>query len=155
MSVETTLVIIKPDALQKGVMGAVLTRVEELKLEFLAAKVVRPTREMVEEHYRHIRGRPFFQETVDHMLGKLHGVPYVLAFILRGPEAITRLRQIAGATDPEKADPQSLRGQFGRTRTTGLMENVLHASSDAAEAEREIQLWFQPHELLSATAGKR
>lgn len=150
MASQTTLLIIKPDALQKGVMGAVLTRVEQLQLEFCAAKVVRPTRELVEEHYKHIKSRPFFQETVDHMLGKLHGVPYVVAFILKGPEAIARLRQIAGATDPEKADPQSLRGQFGRTRTTGLMENVVHASSDPAEAQREIGLWFSAAEAAHA-----
>lgn len=147
---QTTLLIIKPDALQKGVMGAVLTRVEQLGVTFVAAKVVQPTRELVEEHYKHIKSRAFFQETVDHMLGKLHGVPYVLAFILKGPDAIARLRQIAGATDPEKADPQSLRGQFGRTRTSGLMENVMHASSDPAEAQREISLWFSAAEAARA-----
>jgi nucleoside-diphosphate kinase len=147
---QTTLLIVKPDALQKGVMGAVLSRVEQLKLRFVAAKVVRPTRELVEEHYQHIKGRPFFQETVEHMLGKLHGVPYAVAFILRGEDAIARLRQIAGATDPEKADPQSLRGQFGRTRTSGLMENVLHASSDPTEAQREIGLWFGAQDLAGA-----
>ena len=147
---QTTLLIIKPDALQKGVCGAILTRVEQLKLTFVAAKVAQPTRELVEEHYKHIKGRPFFQETVDHMLGKLHGVPYVVAFILKGPDAIARLRQIAGATDPEKADPQSLRGQFGRTRTSGLMENVVHASSDPVEAQREIGLWFSAAEAARA-----
>ena len=68
--------------------------------------------------------------------------------MLWGPDAIERVRQVTGATNPEKADPMSIRGAYGRNLSTGLMENVLHASSDPMEAAREIRLWFQPHELL-------
>lgn len=145
---QATLVVLKPDVIKRGVVGAVVTRLEELRLEVIGAKVMRVSRELAEEHYKHIRGKPFFEETVDYLQGKLHGVPCVLAFVFWGEAAIDRVRQLAGATHPEKAEPTSIRGAFGRMATSGLMENVIHASSDPADAEREIPLWFQPHELL-------
>ncbi|MDP3703489.1 MAG: nucleoside-diphosphate kinase [Candidatus Omnitrophota bacterium] len=148
MAEQATLVLIKPDAIRRGLAGAVLSRVEGLQLELIGAKAMRVSKELAEEHYQPIRGKPFFDETVEYLQGKLHGIAYVLAFVFWGPDAVARVRQIAGATHPEQADPASLRGAFGRMTTSGLMENVLHASSDPAEAEREIRLWFQPHELL-------
>ena len=110
---------------------------------------MRVERALAEEHYKHIRTKPFFEETVDYMQGKFHSTPYVLAIVFWGPNAIERVREITGATHPEKADPTSIRGSLGRMITTGLMENVLHASADAEEAKREIALWFAPAELLS------
>ncbi len=148
MADQATLVLIKPDAIQRGLAGTVLSRLEQLRLEVIGAKVVRVSRPLAEEHYKDLRGRPFFKELLDHIQGKLHGVNYVFAFVLWGPEAIARVREVAGATNPEQADPCSLRGSLGRMTTTGVMENVLHASSDSREAEREITLWFKPHELV-------
>jgi nucleoside-diphosphate kinase len=148
MANQATLVVIKPDALQKGLAGAALSKLEPLKLEIVGAKVVRVGQELAEEHYKHIRQKPFFRETVEHLKGAVHDTPYVLAFVLWGPDAIERVRQVTGATNPEKADPMSIRGSFGRNLASGLMENVLHASSDASEAQREIGLWFKPDELL-------
>ena len=145
---QATLVIIKPDALKRGLMGAAITRLEPLKLEIIGAKVLQVSQAMAEEHYHHIRNKPFFKEAVEHLRGLIHGVPYVIAFVLWGPDAIDRVRQVTGATNPEKADPMTIRGAFGRNLSTGLMENVIHSSSDPAEAEREIQLWFSPEELL-------
>ncbi len=147
MEPQETLVIIKPDAIKKGLMGAAISRLEPLQLEIVAAKVVHVSRVLAEEHYMHIRSKPFFEETVQHLQGVLHGIPYVLALVLRGERAIERVRQVTGATHPEKADPMSIRGSLGRMHTSGLMENVIHASSDAVEAEREIRLWFKPEEL--------
>ena len=87
---------------------------------------------------------------------------HVLAFVFWGPDAIERVRLATGATNPEKAEPLSVRGALGRNLSTGLMENVLHSSSDPVEAEREIRLWFKPQELwrepfpsASATARPR
>jgi nucleoside-diphosphate kinase len=148
MANQATLVVIKPDALQKGLAGAAITKLEPLKLEIIGAKAVRVSQELAEEHYKHIRQKPFFRETVDHLKGAVHGTPYVLALVFWGPDAIERVRQVTGATNPEKADPMSIRGSFGRNLASGLMENVLHASSDPAEAQREIALWFKPDELL-------
>jgi len=145
---QATLVIIKPDAIKRGLAGAVLSRLEPLQLEIIGAKVMTVGRPLAEQHYQHIKGKPFFEETVEHLLGVRHGVSSVLAFVLWGPDAIERVRQVTGATSPEKADPMSIRGSLGRITTSGLMENVLHASSSPEEAARELRMWFRPEELL-------
>jgi nucleoside-diphosphate kinase len=79
----------------------------------------------------------------------MYGAPYdrVFAFVYQGEDAIARMRRIAGATNPEEADPVSIRGAYGRITTKGVYENVVHCSSDTSEAEREIKLWFSPEEL--------
>lgn len=148
MPLQATLVLIKPDAIKKGLTGAVLARLDELQLEIVGVKVTRVARALAEEHYKHIRSKPFFEETVQHLMGALHGVETILAFVYWGPDAIERVRRVTGATNPEKAEPRTIRGAFGRNLSTGLMENVIHASSDPVEAEREIALWFRPEELL-------
>ena len=148
MAREATLVIIKPDAIQRGLVGAVLTRLEALQLDVIGAKAMRVSERLAIEQYKHLRGQPFFNELVEYLQGKLHGTTYVLALVLWGERAIERVRQLAGATNPEQADSTSIRGALGRMTTAGVMENVLHASSDTAEAAREIRLWFRPEELL-------
>ena len=148
MADQATLVIIKPDALRRGLAGAVISRLELLQLEIIGAKVMPVSRELAEEHYSHLREKPFFEELLQHIQGKLHGIGYVLAFVFWGPEAIRRVREVTGATHPEKADPLSIRGSLGRMTTQGWMENILHASENEQEAEREIRLWFKPGELL-------
>ena len=145
---EATLIIIKPDAIRRGLVGAAFSRLETLRLEVIGAKVVEVDQALAEAHYRHIRGKPFFRDTVRHLRGELHGVRAVLAFVLWGPDAVERVRQVTGATNPETADPMTIRGALGRMTTAGIMENVIHASSDPAGAEQEIALWFKPHELL-------
>ena len=147
MANQATLVVIKPDAIQRGLIGAAISKLEPLQLEVIGAKAMPVSRELAEEHYKHIRQKPFFAETVEHLRGTLHGVSYVLAFVLWGPDAIERVRQVTGATNPEKAEPRSIRGALGRNLSTGLMENVMHSSSDPTEAQREIRLWFKPQEL--------
>ena len=148
MAEQATLVIIKPDAIQKALTGSVIARLDQLRLEIIAAKMVCVTRKQAEEHYKHIKEKPFFKDTVEHLMGILHQVSAVLMLVYWGEEAVERIRKIAGATNPEKAQPWSIRGGMGRNLASGLMENVLHASSDPAEAEREIRLWFQASELL-------
>jgi len=147
MANEATLVIIKPDAIRRGLIGAVLSRIEPLRLEIIGAKVMRVSRELAAEHYKHLRDQPFFNQLLDHLQGTLHQTPYVLAFVLWGEEAIERVRGAAGATHPEQGDPMTIRGSLGRMTESGVMENVVHASADPREAEREIQLWFKPQEL--------
>ena len=148
MAQEATLVVFKPDAIKRGLVGAAYAKLEPLQLEIVGAKVTPVSQALAEEHYKHIKDKPFFRETVDHLRGKLHGTTAVLALVLWGPEAVGRVRQVTGATNPEKADPMSIRGAYGRNLSTGLMENVLHSSSDPEDAAREIRLWFQPHEML-------
>lgn len=145
-----TLVFIKPDAIVRGLTGAVMTRLDELRLQIVGAKMIKVSRELAEEHYEALREKPFFEELIQHSCGTLHGIEYVLALVYFGEDAISKVRQVAGATNPEKAEPTSLRGALGRMTTAGIMENVLHASSDERDAEREIKLWFRPEELVMA-----
>ena len=144
---QATLVIIKPDAIQKGLVGDVISRVETLRLEVIGAKALRVSQALAEEHYQHLRDKPFYQELIDYLQGKLHDTHGVIVFVLWGFDAIERVRQLTGATHPERAEPTTIRGTLGRMTTAGLMENVIHASADLEEAKREIPLWFKPEEL--------
>jgi len=140
--------MIKPDGLIRSLTGNILTRLSETKLEIVAGKVCRASRELAEEHYQHLKGKPFYEELIQYLQGELHERRKVMALVYWGEDAIAKVRDLAGETNPEKASPTSIRGSFGRIRTTGLFENVIHASSDPAEAEREIKLWFQPDEII-------
>ena len=144
---QATLVLIKPDAIARGLVGAVLSKLEELRLEVIGAKAAPVSRQLAEAHYESIKEKPFFRETVDYLQGKFHGTQAILALVLWGDNAIERVRVLTGATHPEKADPRSIRGAFGRMATSGLMENIMHASADPDDAKREISLWFTPQEL--------
>ena len=147
MAEQQTLVLIKPDGLKKSLTGNILTRLSETKLMIIGAKVVQPNRELVEEHYRHMKSQPFYEELVRYLMGEMH-TPRVMAIVYRGGEAIQKVRQVCGATNPEEADPVSIRGAYGRITTKGLYENVIHASSNESDAEREIKLWFKPEDLV-------
>ena len=147
MENEATLVIVKPDGLKKSLTGNILSRLSETKLKIIGAKVLKVNEELANKHYEHLKDQPFFPELIKYITGDLHGENRVMALIYWGPEAITKVRSIAGETNPEEADPVSVRGAYGRILTTGLFENVIHASSSPDEAEREIKLWFEPEEL--------
>ncbi|NIM02640.1 nucleoside-diphosphate kinase [bacterium] len=145
---QQTLVLIKPDGLKKSLTGNILTRLSETKLEIAAAKIVRVSRELAEAHYCHMKEKPFFEELIKYIRGELHKRRKVLAMVYHGEGAIKKVRQIAGATNPEEADPVSIRGAYGRITTSGIYENVIHTSTNEAEAEREIKLWFEPDEII-------
>ena len=145
---QQTLILIKPDGLKKSLTGNILTRLSETKLEIVAAKMVRVPRELAIEHYKHMKDKPFFEELVQYIQGTLHDRKKVMAMVYWGEDAITKVRQIAGSTNPEEADPTTIRGSYGRITTKGLYENVLHTSSNESEAEREIKLWFQPDDII-------
>jgi len=146
--VEQTLVLIKPDGLKKSLTGNILTRLSETKLEIVAAKITRVSRKLAEEHYSHMKDKPFFGELVRYICGHLHQRQKVMAMVYWGEQAISKVRQLAGATNPEEADPVSIRGAYGRITTKGVYENVIHTSRDKEEAEREIKLWFSPDETI-------
>ncbi len=145
---EQTLVIIKPDGLSKSLTGNILTRLSETKLEIAAAKCLRVSRKLAEEHYKDLRDKPFFEEIIQYLMGELHERKKVLALIYAGPDAIQKVRKICGATNPEEAAATTIRGAYGRITTKGVYENVIHASANEKEAEREIKLWFQPDEII-------
>lgn len=147
---QQTLVIIKPDGLKKSLTGNILTRLSETKLRIIGAKVVHVAPELAKVHYDHLKSEPFFEEAVKYLCGELHGEPYrrVLTLVYQGKDAISKVRQLAGATNPEQADPVSIRGQYGRITSKGIYENVIHCSENEKEAEREIKLWFEPDEIV-------
>ncbi|OGW77286.1 MAG: hypothetical protein A3J52_02910 [Omnitrophica bacterium RIFCSPHIGHO2_02_FULL_49_9] len=148
LPLEATLVLIKPDGLSKSLTGNILTRLSEAKMEIAAAKCLRVSRELAEKHYRDLKAKPFYEELIQYILGKYHSRKKVLALVCVGKGVIEKVRQLAGATNPEEADSVSIRGQYGRITTKGVYENVIHASSNAKEAEREIKLWFEPDEII-------
>jgi len=143
-----TLILIKPDGLKKSLTGNILTRLSETKLEIVAAKISRVSKELAEEHYQHLRDKPFFGELIRYIRGELHNRSKVMALIYWGEDAITKCRQLAGSTNPEEAEPTSIRGSYGRITTTGVYENVIHVSANEADSEREIKLWFLPEEII-------
>ena len=145
---QATLILIKPDGLIKSLTGNILTRLAETKLEIVAAKMVRVSKELAEEHYHHLKDKPFFSELIRYLIGELHDRKKVMAMVYWGEDAINKVRALAGATNPEEADPVSIRGAYGRITTKGIYENVIHASGNDPEAKREIQLWFSPDEII-------
>jgi nucleoside-diphosphate kinase len=149
-NIEFTLVIVKPDGLKKSLTGNILTKLAEARFMIIGAKVVQVSRELAEKHYIHLKDKPFFKDLIDYIQGKPYGPEFerVMALVYKGPNAIKRVREIAGATNPEEADSVSIRGAFGRITTKGVFENVIHASSDTTDAEREIKLWFKPEEIV-------
>lgn len=145
---QAALILIKPDGLKKSLTGNILTRLSETKLEIVAAKMVRVTRGLAEEHYKHLKDKPFFGEIVKYLQGELHDRKKVMALVYWGEDAINKCRELVGATNPEEAEPTSIRGSYGRITTSGVYENVIHVSSNEPEAEREIKLWFEPDEII-------
>ena len=144
---ELALVILKPDAIAKGLVGHILLKFAEANLEIIGINIFKPTRKLVEEHYNNIKGRPFFRGTVSFFMGKYHKNKRVIAVVYYGDNAVTKCRNLAGATNPEEAGPHTIRGAYGRITTRGIYENVVHVSSSKKETQREIKLWFTPDSI--------
>jgi len=145
---EATLILVKPDGLKKSLTGNILTRLSETKLEIVAVKIARVSKELAETHYAHLKDKPFFPDLIKYIQGELHNRRKVMALVYWGENAISKCRQLAGATNPEEAESTSIRGAYGRITTSGLYENVVHVSANQADAEREIKLWFGPGEII-------
>jgi nucleoside-diphosphate kinase len=149
MREQSVLVLIKPDGMQKGITGEVISSFLSGDLKLTGMKLVMVSRRLARAHYGHLRGKSFFKEIVSYMMGDLHGKNPVVAMVYTGVNAVAKCRSIAGATNPEEANPKSVRGKFGRVTTKGVFENLVHVSSDTSEARREIALWFRKNELLT------
>ena len=148
MENEATLILVKPDGLKRSLTGNILTRLSETKLEIVAAKMVRVSRELAAVHYQHLKDKPFFEDVLRYLMGEFHDRRKVMALVYWGEGAIAKCRSLTGATNPEEADPVSIRGSFGRITTRGVYENVVHVSASVQDAEREIKLWFSPEEII-------
>ena len=145
---ETALVLIKPDGMRRAIAGEVLSKFLDEDLQLVGLKLVKVSRKLAEAHYGHLRDKFFFKEIVSYLMGELHEGAAVVAMVFAGNSAVKKCRIIAGATNPEEANPKSVRGKYGRITTKGVYENLVHVSSDTKEAKREIALWFKKSELL-------
>ncbi len=136
---ERTFVMIKPDGIQRGLMGEVLSRLESKGLKMVAARLLKMDREMAETHYGVHRERPFFSELVAFITSGP-----VLAMVWEGPAAIAVVRNLVGATDPKEATPGSIRGDLGLE----ISKNVVHASDGPDTARFEMDLFFGSEQLV-------
>lgn len=130
---ERTLVIIKPDAMERKLMGEIISVYEKRGLHISAIKILKPSMETAGLHYMEHKGKPFFDELLNYIT---RGEVCVL--IVEGNNAIKTVRKINGATDPLEADVGSIRGRFALSKT----QNTVHSSDSAESAEREISIWF-------------
>jgi nucleoside-diphosphate kinase len=139
VAAERTLVLIKPDAMQRALAGEILARFEQRGLIVRAAKLVRVDREFAERHYGEHAAKPFFGELVQFITS----AP-TLALVLEGEGAIAVVRETIGATDPAKAAPGTIRGDLALS----MPDNLVHGSDAPETAKREIELWFSENELV-------
>ena len=130
---DRTLVLVKPDGVARGLVGEVISRLEAKGLRLVAAELRTLTREVAEEHYDEHRERPFFGSLVEFITGGP-----LLALVVEGPRAVEAFRALAGATDPVKAAPGTIRGDFGLE----VQNNIVHGSDSDESAAREIGLFF-------------
>jgi nucleoside-diphosphate kinase len=139
---ERTLVLIKPDAVQRGLIGEIIRRLENRGLRLLAAKFVLVSRELAERHYAVHRGKPFY----DGLIRYITSAP-VMAMVWEGPSAIVAVRQTMGSTRPVEAAPGTVRHDFALE----VGRNLTHASDSGQTAAEEVALWFEPEEILGWT----
>ncbi len=135
---ERTFVMVKPDGVQRGIAGKVLSRFEEKGLKLAAAKLMTIDAELAAKHYGEHKGKPFYEKLVSFITSGP-----VLAMVWEGEDAISVVRTVVGKTNPKEAGPGTIRGDFGMT--TG--RNIIHASDSPTSAEREIGLFFQKNEI--------
>ena len=149
---ERTLVLIKPDAMVKSLAGNIISELYHLNLKMIGLKLVNVQKELAEQHYFEIkekRGQEIFDKLIKHITGELHNNENVIAIVYEGKDAIQKVRNLAGTTNPEEAEPNTIRGKYGRIHSqTDCYENLIHASDSKKSAEKEIALWFNDGELV-------
>ncbi len=136
---ERTLVLVKPDGVQRGLIGEVIARLERRGLKLSAAKFLQVTTELAETHYAIHKGKPFYEGLIRYITS----AP-VMAMVWEGPNAVAAVRQTMGATRPWEAAPGTIRSDFGLE----VDRNLTHASDSVENGETEAALWFSPEELV-------
>jgi len=151
---EQTLIVLKPDTLQRSLVGEIITRFERTGLKIVAMKMISPSEEHFHAHYEEISqlisrwGEDIYKVT----LSQMQETP-VIAFVLEGIEAVAHVRKMVGTTDPKESAPGTIRGDFTHitrdytNKLGGTLPNILHASGNVEEAKREIPLWFGKDEI--------
>ena len=148
--IERSLVIVKPDGVERGLVGEIIRRFENAGLKIIGMKMVWIGRKFAEQHYGTHKAKPFFKELVEFIT---EGP--VVAFAIEGVHAVDNARRLVGTTSPHEAAPGTIRGDFAHISMAyaskkGLGgKNVIHASGSKKEADDEIKLWFRPEEIHS------
>lgn len=137
---EHTLVLVKPDGVQRGLMGEVISRLERRGLRLIAAKFLNVSQELAETHYAIHKGKPFY----DGLIRYITSAP-VMAMVWEGPNAVAAVRQTMGSTRPTEAAPGSLRHDYALE----VGRNLTHGSDSPENGVKEVELWFRPDELVA------
>jgi nucleoside-diphosphate kinase len=137
---QQTLVLLKPDAVQRGLVGEIIGRLEQRGLKLVGAKLVQVDSALAENHYAIHKGKPFYEGLIAYITSSP-----VIAMVWEGPSAIEVVRQTMGATNPKEASPGSVRHDLGLE----IGRNLTHASDAPQTAKEEIQLWFSEDEVIS------
>ena len=135
---ERSLVLVKPDAMQRGLAGVIISRLEKRGLKIVAMKMLQMDKTLAQRHYAIHKDKPFFNDLVEFITSSP-----IIAAVFEGEKAIEAVRQTMGTTDPIKASPGSIRGDFG----LDIQQNLVHGSDSAENAKREISLFFKPEEI--------
>jgi len=142
MTKERTFVMIKPDGVQRGLIGDIISRFEKKGLKIIAMKMISVDKKLAEKHYGIHKGKSFFESTVSYIISSP-----VVAMILEGENVINMVRGMMGKTDPQKAALGTIRGDFGQF----IGRNIVHGSDGSDTAKFEIELWFKPEEISEYT----
>jgi len=137
--IERTFAILKPDAVVRGIIGEVIAKLEANGLKIVAMRMLKVDRRMAEQLYEAHRGKPFYEGLIEYSMSGP-----VVAMILEGEDAVGRLRRVIGATDPTKAEPGTVRRDYG----LGIRENVIHAADSPESADREMRIFFRNSEIF-------
>jgi len=142
MTKERTFVMMKPDAVQRGFVGEIISRFEKKGIKIIAMKLVSVSKELAEEHYGIHKGKSFFEPTVKYITSSP-----VVAMVLEGDNAINMVRGMMGKTNPQDASMGTIRGDYGQF----IGRNIIHGSDGVDTAKFEINLWFKPEEISKYT----
>lgn len=137
MSIEKTLILVKPDGVRRNLVGEVIARVERKGYSITSLKMMNADRALLEEHYAEHKGKAFYEPLLEFMLSGP-----VVAMIAEGNRVIEGFRSLAGATDPTVAAPGTIRGDLARDQGTKVVQNLVHGSDSPESAAREISIWF-------------
>ena len=137
---ERTLILVKPDAMQRGLAGTIITRLEQRGLKLAAMKLLQMDRALAERHYAVHIGKPFFESLVSYITSSP-----IIAMVVEGNRAVEIARQTMGTTDPANAQTGSIRGDFGMD----IGRNLVHGSDSIENAAKEIDLFFTPEEIIT------
>lgn len=146
--IKRTFVALKPDAVERGISGEIIQRFERAGLRIAGMKMIQAKKELLEKHYEEHKGKEFYKNLVDFM-----SEGPVVAMVIEGVDAVENVRKLVGDTEPYEAEPGTIRGDFAHVsaehadQVDKAVKNIVHASGNKEEAEKEIKLWFSKKEI--------